>query len=96
MYKIFNLLLLIIICLFLFNIYKYYSSSNNINKVKLNRSNIEKTVKNKILEVTILENDTDNVIEFNSSFSDEIRDNKPRSFWNLLKTEWKRKQLSLV
>ena len=87
MYKIFNLLLLIIICLFLFNIYKYYSSSNNINKVKLNRSNIEKTVKNKILEVTILENDTDNVIEFNSSFSDEIKDNKPRSFWNLLITE---------
>ena len=80
MYKIFNLLLLI-------NIYKYYSSSNNTNKVKLNRSNIEKTVKNKILEVTILENDTDNVIEFNSSFSDEIKDNKPRSFWNLLKTE---------
>ena len=87
MYKIVNLLLLIIICLFLFNIYKYYSSSNNINKVKLNRSNIEKTVKNKILEVTILENDTDNVIEFNSSFSDEIKDNKPRSFWNLLITE---------
>ena len=87
MYKIFNLLLLIIICLFLFNIYKYYSSGNNINKVKLNRSNIEKIVKNKILEVTILENDTDNVIEFNSSFSDEIKDNKPRSFWNLLKTE---------
>ena len=87
MYKIFNLLLLIIICLFLFNIYKYYSSSNNINKVKLNRSNIEKIVKNKILEVTILENDTDNVIEFNSSFSDEIKDNKPRSFWNLLKTK---------
>ena len=87
MYKIFNLLLLIIICLFLFNIYKYYSSSNNINKVKLNRYNIEKTVKNKILEVTILENDTDNVIEFNSSFSDEIKDNKPRSFWNLLKVE---------
>ena len=87
MYKIFNLLLLIIICLFLFNIYKYYSSSNNINKVKLNRSNIEKIVKNKILEVTILENDTDNVIEFNSSFSDEIKDNKPRSFWNLLITE---------
>ena len=48
---------------------------------------IEKIVKNKILEVTILENDTDNVIEFNSSFSDEIKDNKPRSFWNLLKTE---------
>ena len=77
MYKIVNLFLLIIIFLFLFYIYKYYSSSNNIKKVNLNRSNIEKIVKNKILDVTILENDTDNVIEFNSSFSDEIRDNKP-------------------
>ena len=70
MYKIVNLFLLIIIFLFLFYIYKYYSSSNNIKKVNLNRSNIEKIVKNKILDVTILENDTDNVIEFNSSFSD--------------------------
>ena len=87
MYKIVNLFLLIIIFLFLFYIYKYYSSSNNIKKVNLNRSNIEKIVKNKILDVTILENDTDNVIEFNSSFSDEIKDNKSRSFWNLLKTE---------
>ena len=87
MYKIVNLFLLIIIFLFLFYIYKYYSSSNNIKKVNLNRSNIEKIVKNKILDVTILENDTDNVIEFNSSFPDEIKDNKPRSFWNLLKTE---------
>ena len=87
MYKIFNLLLLIIICLFLFNIYKYYSSGNNIKKVNLNRSNIEKIVKNKILDVTILENDTDNVIEFTSSFYDEIKNNKPRSFWNLLKVE---------
>ena len=87
MYKIVNLFLLIIISLFLFNIYKYYSSSNNIKKVNLNRSNIEKIVKNKILDITILENDTDNVIEFNSSFPDEIKDNKPRSFWNLLKME---------
>tara|TARA_B100000519_G_C13830117_1_gene244558 strand:- start:32 stop:295 length:264 start_codon:yes stop_codon:yes gene_type:complete len=87
MYKIVNLFLLIIIFLFLFYIYKYYSSNNNIKKVNLNRSNIEKIVKNKILDVTILENDTDNVIEFNSSFSDEIKDNKPRSFWNLLKVE---------
>ena len=50
-------------------------------------SALDNELKNKILDVTILENDTDNVIEFNSSFSDEIKDNKPRSFWNLLKTE---------
>ena len=87
MYKIVNLFLLIIIFLFLFYIYKYYSSSNNIKKVNLNRSNIDKIVKTKILDVPILDNDTNNIIEFNSSFSEEIKDNKLRNFWNLLKIE---------
>ena len=36
---------------------------------------------------SLTECDTNNVIEFNSSFSDEIKDNKKRSFWDLLKTE---------
>ena len=31
----------------------------------------------------ILKNDTSNVIEFNSSFSEDIKENKPRSFWKL-------------
>ena len=87
MYKIINLFLLVIIFLFLFNIYKYYSSENNIKKINLNRSNIDKIVKTKILDVPILDNDTNNIIEFNLSFSEEIKDNKLRNFWNLLKIE---------
>ena len=87
MYKIINLFLLVIIFLFLFNIYKYYSSENNIKKINLNRSNIDKIVKTKILDVPILDNDTNNIIEFNSPFSEEIKDNKLRNFWNLLKIE---------
>ena len=87
MYKIINLFFLVIIFLFLLNVYKYYSSSNNIKKVNLNRSNIEEIIKTKILDVPILENDTSDAIEFNSSFSEEIKENKPRSFWNLLKIE---------
>jgi len=51
----------------------------------LNRSNIEEILKNKISNLPILENDTQNVIEFNSSFSEEIKNNEPRSFWDLLK-----------
>ena len=35
----------------------------------------------------ILENDTNNVIVFNDSFSEEINNDKLRSFWDLLKTE---------
>ena len=85
MYKIINLFFVITIFLFFFNIYKYYSSNKNIKNVNLNRSNIEKIIKDKVLHIPILENDTNNVIEFNSSFSEEIKDNKSRSFWNLLK-----------
>ncbi len=85
MYKIVNLFFLIIIFLFFFNIYQYYSSNKNIKNINFNRSNIEEIVKTKISNIPILENDTNNVIEFNSSFSEEIKDNKSRSFWNLLK-----------
>tara|TARA_X000001036_G_scaffold336831_1_gene315788 strand:+ start:471 stop:734 length:264 start_codon:yes stop_codon:yes gene_type:complete len=87
MYKIINLFFLIIIFLFFFNIYNFYSSNKNIKNINLNRSNIEEILKTKISNIPILENDTNNVIEFNSSFSEEIKDNKSRSFWNLLKIE---------
>ena len=87
MYKIVNLLFIIIIILFFFNIYNYYSSNKNIKTINLNRSNIEEIIKSKILNIPILENDTNSVIEFNSSFSEEIKDNKKRNFWNLLKIE---------
>ena len=87
MYKIVNLFFVIVTFLFFFNIYNYYSSNKNIKNINLNRSNIEKIVKNKISNIPVLENDTDNVIEFNSSFSKEIKDNKSRSFWDLLKVK---------
>mgnify|MGYP001475425040 FL=1 len=87
MYKFINLLFLLIVFLFFFNVYKYYSSNSNIKNINLNRLNIEEIVKTKITKIPILKNDTDNVIEFNSSFSDEIKDNKKRSFWDLLKIE---------
>ena len=85
MYKIINLLIFFIVILFFYNIYKYYSSSKNIKNINLNRMNIEEIINEKIVDLPTLLNDTDNVIEFNSSFSEEIKEDKPRSFWNLLK-----------
>jgi hypothetical protein len=85
MHKIINLFFVIIILLFFLNIYSYYSSNKNIKNINLNRSNIEEIIKTKISNIPILKNDTNNVIEFNSSFSEEIKDNKRRSFWDLLK-----------
>jgi len=87
MYKIINLFFLIIVFLFFFNIYKYYSSNKNIKNINLNRSNIEEIIKTKISDIPILKNDTNNVIEFNDSFDEEIKNNKKRSFWDLLKSK---------
>ncbi len=87
MHRIINLLFVIIIILFFYNIYDYYSSNKNIKNVNLKRSNIEAILKEKTSNLKILENDTNNVIEFNSSFSDEIKKDESRNFWNLLKNK---------
>ena len=52
-----------------------------------NRDNIDKIINAKISNLPILKNDTNNVIKFNDGFSNEINNDKPRSFWNLLKSE---------
>ena len=85
MYKIINLFLVIFILLFFFNIYNYYSSNKNIKNMNLKRLNIEEILENKTSNLPVLRNDTNNVIEFNSSFSDEIKSNEQRNFWNLFK-----------
>jgi len=87
MYKVINLFFVIIVFLFFFNIYKYYSSNKNIKNIDLNRSNIEEIIKKKTSGIPILKNDTNNVIEFNDSFDEEIKNNKKRSFWDLLKSK---------
>ena len=87
MFRIINFFFIIIIFIFFFNVFKYYSSNKNIKNININRTNIEAITKNKITNIPVLENDTNNVIEFNSSFSEEIKNDKSRSFWDLLKIE---------
>ena len=87
MHKIINFFYLFIIIIFFFNIFNYYFSNKNIKNINLNRSNIEKNLRNKITNLPLLNNDTKNIIEFNSSFSEEISNEEPRSFWNLLKSK---------
>ena len=53
--------------------------------INLKRSNIGELLENKTSNMLILENDTNNVIEFNSSFSNEIKKDEQRNFWNLFK-----------
>ena len=87
MSKILNLFLLIIIVIFFYNIFFYYFSNKNIKTINLNRINIDKILNNKISNLPVLKNDTNDVIEFNSTFSEEISNNESRSFWNLLKSK---------
>ena len=87
MSKIINLFFLFFILLFLFFTFKYYSSQKNIDAKDFNRKNIDEIINQKILNLPILENNTNNVIQFNDGYSNEIKDDKSRSFWDLLKSK---------
>ena len=85
MSKIFNIFLGVLILIFFFNIYSFYSSNKNLESKVFNRNNIDQIINTKISNLPILKDDTNNVIEFSDGFSNEIQNDKPRSFWNLLK-----------
>jgi|TARA_B100001059_G_scaffold70272_1_gene67431 hypothetical protein len=87
MVKVINIFFLFLILVFFTSTYKYYSSKKNIEAKYFNRDNIDKIINAKISNLPILKNDTNNVIKFNDGFSNEINNDKPRSFWNLLKSE---------
>ena len=54
-----------------------------------NRDNINEIINTKISNLPILNDDTNNVIEFNDGYSN-IKKEKQRRFWDLLKTQWKK------
>ena len=87
MYKILNIFFLITILIFLAYTYKYYSSNKNLITKEFNRDNIDSIINEKTSNLGTLMNDTNNIIEFNNSILKESTNNKPRSFWNLLKSK---------
>ncbi len=87
MTKLINIFFLLIVLIFFLITYNYYSSKKNIEVKNFNRNNINEIINKKISNLPVLKNDTNNVIEFNDGFSSEINNDKPRSFWNLLKSE---------
>ncbi len=82
--KFFNTVIFLIFIIFFVIIFKYYSSSKNMNEKNLNRLNINDIIKEKISDLPVLLNDTDNIIEFNNSLVDTTNEKK-RSFWELIK-----------
>ena len=87
MIKIFNIIMFLLIIIFMLSIFNYYSSDKTIDAKNYNRKNIDRILKEKIFDLPVLKNDTNNVIEFNNSLKDDIEENMKRSFWNLLKKE---------
>ena len=87
MKKAINILSLILVSIFFLLTFKYYSSQKNIETRDFNRNNIDEIINMKISNLPIIKNDTNNVIQFNDGFSNEMKNDKPRSFWNLLKSK---------
>ena len=85
MIKALNIFMVLLIIIFIFSISNYYFSKKNINSKNFNRSNIDQILKEKITDLPILLNDTNNVIEFNNSIESETDIKKKRSFWDLIK-----------
>ena len=67
--------------------YKYYSSNKNTQIRDFYRNNINDIINRKVSNLPILKNDTSDVIEFNDGFTNEIKHEKSRSFWDLLKSK---------
>ena len=75
----------LLIISFITFILKYYSSIKNIKSTENNRLNIDVILKDKISNLPILADDTNNVVQFNNSFDSDFEEDKKRSFWDLLK-----------
>ena len=78
-------LILVLIIIFFFTVFKYYISDQNIDLVKSQRKSFETLSLKKINELPVLQNDTNNVIEFNSGFEETNQQNYKRNFWELFK-----------
>ncbi len=84
--KVLNFIMFLLVISFIFLIFKYYSSNKNMTEKNYNRNNIDEILKEKISDLPVFSNDTNDVIEFNNSIEDNTT-KKKRSFWDLLKSK---------
>mgnify|MGYP006178269481 CR=1 FL=1 len=80
----FSVLILIFIFMFIFFVVSTYISNTNREKVIKNRTNIYSKIKENIIILPLLKNNTNDVIEFNSGYN-ENKSKVKRNFWNLFK-----------
>ncbi len=77
-------IVIIVFSFFVFS-FNYYISDKNINTIKNKRENLESKILERTSALPLLQNDTNNVIEFNSGFENSNKQNFKRSFWELFK-----------
>ena len=77
--------LLFIILLLSYVLIVYFSEDISI-KINKSRNNYSENINNRVLNIPLLENDTENVINFVLENNSEKKIKK-RYFWNLLKNE---------
>ena len=63
--------------IFFYKVFSFYNSFNNKDLISKNRENIDSLIDNKIEDIPLFKNDTNDVIEFNSGYN--------QKFWNLFK-----------
>ena len=90
MVKVLNIIIVIFITIFFYKVFSFYNSFNNKDLISKNRENIGNLIDDKIKDIPLFENDTNDVIEFNSGYNQNDNKNK-KKFWNLFK-KWKKKQ----
>jgi len=75
----------ILVFFLLFSIFYFYNS--DLNKKNESRANItfNNLLKNKEASLTIVENDTNDILDFKSDVDNYLKKKKKRYFWNLLK-----------
>ena len=78
--EIYKVVYFIIILSFFYSLFAMYFSEENIKKIKKNRVHIENSLKDYLSILPILENDTNDVITYNSSEFLEKKIKK-RKFW---------------
>ena len=80
----FSVILFLFTSFFILFVISTYVSEKNQKKINLNRQNVHLKIKESLINLPFLKNDTQDVIEFNSGYRNE-NNKKKRNFWNLFK-----------
>ena len=82
--EIYKVIYFIIILIFVYLLFAIYFSEKNIKKIKKNRVNIENSFKDYLSNLPILENDTNDVIEYKNDVEIYKKKKKKFTFWDLI------------